>query len=54
MCYGMFDVLIFMIDVLYLWIWIVYYEKLRNLDWNIINVIGIEINIFFFDNFGLK
>lgn len=30
------------------------YEKLRNWDWNIINVIGIEINIFFFDNFGLK
>lgn len=53
-CYGMFDVSIFMIDAPHSWTWIVYYEKPRNWDWNITNVIGIEINIPLSDNFGPK
>lgn len=53
-CYGMFDVSIFMIDAPHSWTWIVYYEKPRYWDWNITNVIGIEINIPLSDNFGPK
>lgn len=53
--YGMFDVSIFMINTPHTRTWIVYYKKnLRNWDWNITNVIGIEINIPLSDNFGPK